>query len=309
LRNAFFRELMAAAAQNDQLWFLCGDVGFSVIEPFQATYPDRFLNVGIAEQNMVGLAAGLALTGARAVVYSIGNFATLRCLEQIRDDVCAHHLPVTIVGTGAGTVYGTQGYTHHMTEDLAVTRALPGLTVFSPADPYEAAWAARAALTLPGPAYIRLAKAGEPCLHDAPLDALEVGRALRLTDGDDVTLCATGTLLETARDAALLLAAAGIKAGVVSFPCVSPLDRAIVTAEAARVRLVVTLEEHGLAGGFGESVGAVMAESGSSARLLRCGLDPRVIDGFVGTQAAWRDRMGLTPAAIATRIRAALQGN
>ena len=151
MRRAFLEVVRERAAHDPDLWFLTGDLGFRFLEPYREAFPDRFLNCGVAEQAMMGLAAGLALAGKRVVVYSIANFPTFRALEQIRNDLCHHRLPVTVVTAGAGMIYGAQGYTHHAVEDLSILMALPGLTVLAPGDPHEARAAAKAALALPGP--------------------------------------------------------------------------------------------------------------------------------------------------------------
>jgi transketolase len=307
MRKAFFANLMENARQDSSIWLLCGDLGFSVLEPFKAAFPDRFINVGIAEQNMIGVAAGLALSGAKVFVYSIGNFATLRCYEQIRNDVCLHRANVNIVATGGGLAYGPQGYTHHIVEDIAAMRALPAMKVFCPGDPHEAAWATQNAIELEGPAYIRLARANEPTLHAAPLGDHPYDRAIRLRMGKDVALCATGTMLESALQTSDLLKQEGIEASVLSFPCVKPFDEASLLAEASKVSLIVTMEEHGFQGGFGERAAAALAENGSRALLQRFAIDESVIDAPAGSQAFLRENFGLTPDLMAARIRIRLR--
>jgi transketolase len=253
VRTAFVDELTSAAARDARVWLLTGDLGFSVLERFATVNPGRFINAGVAEQNMVGVAAGMALSGAVPVVYSIANFPVMRCLEQIRNDVCYHRLPVKIVSVGAGLAYASQGYTHHGVEDLAVMRALPGMTVLAPADPVEARWAARAAIDIPGPVYIRLGKGGEPVLHaDEP--QFEVGRAVRMREGEDVTLVASGTALAIALSAADQLAERGISAEVLSMPTVAPADAEALHVAATGTRLIATVEEHGPVGGLHAAV-------------------------------------------------------
>src|SRR5277367_3574873 len=201
MRGAFFRALMQVAEQDPSVHLLVGDIGFGVVEPFAERFPDRFLNVGVAEQNMTGLAAGMALSGKTVFTYSIANFPTLRCLEQVRNDVCYHKANVKIVAVGGGFAYGALGMTHHAIEDLAILRALPEMTVIAPADPLETECATCAIAKQPGPCYLRLGRAGEPSIHSGPID-FEIGKAIRVREGDDITLISTGGLLATALEVA-----------------------------------------------------------------------------------------------------------
>ncbi len=307
MRTAFIDALIKAAHADDKIWLLTGDLGYSVLEPFRAAFPDRYINAGVAEQNMIGVAAGLALSGAQVFVYSICNFVTLRCLEQIRNDLCYHKANVKVVGVGSGLSYGVHGYTHHAVEDIAVTRALPNMTVLCPGDPVEARWAAEVATCHNGPAYIRIGKAGEPALHAQPLDGVALGKAVRLREGDDATLFAVGNMLESTLKAAALLEAQGFGVGVVSMPCVKPLDEAFVAAEAARVPLVATVEEHVQCGGFGEAIAGVMARSsGARARLLSFAVGDAIVSGLVGDQNHLRNLLGLSPQHIADGVTQAL---
>jgi transketolase len=306
VRTAFVDELCRIAEDEKRLWLVCGDLGYSVLETFADRFPERYLNVGVAEQNMVGVAAGLALSGKVVFVYSIANFATMRCLEQIRNDVCYHRLPVTVVAVGGGLAYGTAGYTHHALEDLAVMRALPGMVVVAPGDPVEARLATRALATHLAPGYLRLGKAGEPVVHvDEP--RFELGRAIRVRDGADVTLVSTGGMLARASAAADLLADAGYSTRLLSMPTVSPLDVEAVHDAAATTRLVCVVEEHG-PGGLGDAIGAVLAESGGSPGLfLRVDVDALLREGTIGSQEYLVGRAGLDPASIAARVAGRLE--
>ena len=185
MRTAFFKTLVEIAETDLRINLVVGDLGFGVVEPFVQRFPDRFLNVGVAEQNMSGVAAGMALCGKTVFTYSIANFPTLRCLEQIRNDICYHRANVKIVAVGGGLMYGALGMTHHATEDLAIMRALPEMTVVAPGDPLEAAHATRALAATPGPGYLRLGRAGEPAVHQGPID-FRIGRAIMLRDGSDL---------------------------------------------------------------------------------------------------------------------------
>src|SRR5262249_3580196 len=165
MRTAFIEALFELAKQDQRIVLITGDLGFSVIEPFMQTLPKQFVNAGVAEQNMTGVAAGMALSGKIVFTYSIGNFPTLRCLEHVRNDVCYHNANVKVVCVGGGFAYGSMGVTHHATEDLAVMRAMPGMVVVAPGDPVETRAATRAITAHPGPCYLRLGKAGEPNVH------------------------------------------------------------------------------------------------------------------------------------------------
>ncbi|MCE9559061.1 MAG: transketolase, partial [Armatimonadetes bacterium] len=205
MRTSFMQTLTQFAERDDRIWLLTGDLGYSVLEPFAQRFPERYINVGVAEQNMTGIAAGLALSGKVVFTYSIANFPTLRCLEQIRNDVCHHNANVKVVAVGGGFAYGSQGYTHHGVEDLGIMRMLPGLTVMVPGDPAEAKAATRAAVETAGPCYLRLGKGGEPAVHAEP-PVFTVGRALLARHGRDVTILSCGAMLAAAVAAADQLA-------------------------------------------------------------------------------------------------------
>jgi transketolase len=274
VRTAFLDELFQAAANEKRVNLVVGDLGYSVVERFATAFPDQFINAGVAEQNMTGLAAGMALTGKIVFIYSIANFLPFRALEQIRNDLCYHHANVKVVSVGGGLAYGTLGMTHHATEDLAVMRALPGMTVVAPGDPIETKLATRALIKQDGPCYLRLGKAGEPSVHTAEPD-FELGRAITLREGSDISIISTGAMLHTAVAAADQLGASGLSVQVLSMHTVSPLDVEAITAAATHAGIVVTLEEHSIAGGLGGAVAEILAELPKPhARFKRLGLKP-----------------------------------
>lgn len=277
---------------------LVGDLGFGVVDAFAAELPDQFLNVGVAEQSMVGTAAGLAMTGRRVFVYSIGNFPTLRCLEQIRNDVCLHHLDVTVVSVGAGVAYGSLGYSHHAVEDMAVMRSLPGMRVLSPADPVEARAAADLACASGGPLYVRLGKNGEPTLHQGVVD---VTAPILMRTGSDLTLLATGSILGRALSVADALDARGVSVRVLSCPTVKPISEEALATAALGTRGVVTLEEHSRAGGFGSAVLESLNADGGRTPVLVLGMPERPLH-ISGSQEYLRDLVGLSVEDLATRI-------
>jgi transketolase len=274
VRTAFIEALEQLAAEDDRVCLVVGDLGYSVVESFAEHFPDRFVNAGVAEQNMTGMAAGMALSGMVVFTYSIANFPTLRPLEQVRNDVCYHRANVKIVAVGGGLAYGALGVSHHAAEDLAVMRALPEMTVVAPGDPVEARLATRAVAAHDGPCYLRLGKAGEPVVHQTDPDFV-LGRAILMRDGTDLALLSTGAMLATAAAVAEEMERRGVSTRLVSMPTLKPLDEAAVTAAARETGQVFTLEEHSVIGGLGSAVAEVMAEIGEShAPLKRIGLKP-----------------------------------
>lgn len=265
MRTAFIETLVQAAAEDSRIWLVTGDIGFSVVERFADRFPNRFVNAGVAEQNMTGMAAGLALTGAIVVTYSIANFPTLRCLEQIRNDVCAHNLPVKIVAVGGGLTYAAAGYSHQAVEDFAFLGALPNMTVVAPGDPVEARLALRAILQAPGPAYLRLGKTGERVVHSVEPE-FRLGRMIPMRRGHDVTIVSTGAVLDLCLDAADALAARGVSAEVFSSPSLSPFDQQQLIESARSTKRVVTVEEHG-PGGLAALAGETLARAGLGVRF------------------------------------------
>jgi transketolase len=291
MRTAFIEALCAVAERDERVWLLTADLGFSVLEAFRDRFPGRYVNVGVAEQNMMGVAAGLARCGKVVFAYSIANFPTLRCLEQIRNDVGYHECDVKVVAVGGGFTYGSQGYTHHGVEDLAVLRCLPGMTVVAPGDPVEARLATQALAARPGPCYLRLGKANEPVVHPAP-PPFEVGKAILVRPGRDVTLVSTGAMLKDTLTAADRLHAAGVEARVLSMHTLKPLDAEAVVRAARETGGLVTVEEHSVTGGLGSAVADVLASSGAQAGFFRKYGVPDAVYHRVGSQGYMRGLCG-----------------
>lgn len=301
MRNTFINTLVDLAAEHDDLFLLCGDLGYSVLEPFASRFPDRFLNAGIAEQNMTTVAVGLAREGYNVFTYSIGNFPTLRCMEQIRYDVCYHEANVKVVAVGAGYAYGPQGVSHHTTEDLAMLRALPGMTICAPADAGEARAAAAFMARHTGPGYVRLNKSGEPAVHEqSDVTDFRPGRFIPVRDGTGTLVLATGAMVHpmltelrnTNRDWALW-----------SAPFVGRYDPEYMREMGQRFQRIVTVEEHQLNGGFGSSVVEMLSDLYATGRLsdmprVRRIAVPNVFIGTSGTQEYLRSAAGLTLGAI-----------
>lgn len=296
MRTAFVNALYELAVRDPRIVLLTGDLGFSVLERFRDELPAQYVNAGVAEQNMTSLAVGMAMTGKIAFTYSIANFPTLRCLEQVRNDVCYHEANVKIVAVGGGFAYGAAGASHHATEELGVMRLMPNLVVLAPADPVEARAATRALVEHPGPCYIRLGKAGEPELHMQPIE-FQLGRAICVREGGDLTLISTGSMLKAALGAAALLEERGVSARVLSMHTLKPLDDEAVLRAARETGTILTLEQHSVIAGLGGAVAELLAESGIRVRFRRVGL-PSAFSPAVGSQA-WLERQhGLDEPAI-----------
>ena len=300
MRNAFIRAVLELAKADRNVEVVTGDLGFGVLKPFWEAVPDQFINAGIAEQNMTSMAAGMSLEGKTVFTYSIGNFPTLRCLEQIRNDCAYHDANVKVVCVGGGFSYGSLGMSHHATEDIAVMRSLPNVVVFSPADRVEAAAVAKAAAEYPGTCYIRLGRGGEQTVRESIAD-FRIGRAIPVQKGSRVAIFVTGDIYGEAARAAALLKDAGIVPTVYTFPTVKPLDLQTVRECAAEHRLIVTVEEHTVTGGFGSAVAEAMAEQPAGARLVRLGI-PDCYCSDVGDQQYLRRKYGLCGDQIADRI-------
>jgi transketolase len=289
MRNAFIQELVALAHQNPQIALIVGDLGYSVIEPFADEFPDRFINAGVAEQNMTGLAAGMASEGYHVFTYSIANFPTFRCAEQIRNDVAYQKLPVTIVSVGGGLAYGALGYSHHAVQDYALMRTLPNMLIAAPGDPMEVQACMRYLVANPGPSYLRLGKAGEPNFHAEPPDVAP-GRWLRVRKGDELrVILSTGAGMQLAMERVTHTDRA-----VYSMPLWSMAEKP-AQCELLRNRLeVLTIEDHLQDGGFG----SWLLEARAADTTLKCILRPIALSaevcGTVGSQATLNRLGGIT---------------
>jgi len=301
MRNAFAKEITRLSQEDPRVVLLSGDIGNRLFDDFKAKSPDRFYNCGVAESNMIGVAAGMAMSGLRPVCYTITPFITYRCMEQIRVDVCYHHVPVVIVGTGSGLSYASLGSTHHSCEEMGMLRLLPGLHVVAPADEMEVRAVLKAAFKQADPVYIRIGKKGEPIVH-AREPELTIGKAIVISPGTDVCLLSAGTMLPGAIEAAELLSKHGISAQVVSFHTVKPLDEDLLKDVFARFKMVATIEEHSVLGGLGGSVAEWLADQAkSSARLVRFGTRDEFLHKTCEQEEA-REFFGLTAQAIAQDI-------
>lgn len=298
MREAFIRALSELAERDEQIMLVNGDLGFGVLTDFIRRFPSQYVNAGVAEQNMTAIACGMALTGARAYTYSIGNFPTLRCLEQLRNDICYHGSNVTVVAVGGGLSYGQLGVSHFATEDLAVMRPLPGMTVVAPSDPWQAYQLTLQLHARGGPAYLRIDKgsAGLPSGH------VELGKIRQVRGGHDGIIFATGAILSEAIAAADALSREGIEIRVVDVHTIKPLDVQAICAAAMECGHVFTLEEHAIVGGLGSAIAEACAEAGVHLKSFRrLGLGDAFPD-VVGDQNYLRARLGFDAPHIAQAI-------
>ena len=301
MRKAFNEELLKAARQDKRIHMILADIGYGEIEPFANEFPERFINCGVAEQNMTGVACGVALAGNIAITYSIANFPTLRCLEQVRNDVCYHNANVKIVIIGGGMAYGPLGVSHHSTEDLAIMRALPNLKVIAPCDIYEARSAVHAMLAYDGPVYYRCGYKGEKNLHTGPVN-FEIGKALKLREGKDAAIIFTGTIGINALQAADELEKQGYSIKLISMHTVKPIDAAAVL-DAAETGCIVTVEEHNICGGMGSAVAEALMDNGAgNIRFKRMAI-PDVNVCKIGSEEWLRDQYGLGVADIVSVVK------
>lgn len=303
MRDTFIASLTRLAERDPRVFLITGDLGFGVLDEFSKTRPHQFLNAGVAEQNMTGLATGLALDGRIVFTYSIANFPTLRPLEQIRNDAAYHGANVNVVAIGGGFSYGALGISHHATEDLAILRALPGVTVVSPGDDWETECAVAELAALPGTTYLRLDKSSAGRTQ-RPGERFELGKARTLREGTDVTLVATGGILGVALAAAdELRDRQGIQCRVLSMHTINPLDTAALVSAAHETGGIITVEEHTVAGGLGGAVAETLLESGDVPRAFhRIGLRAG-FSSIVGTQDYLRAAYELDAPAIIAAVR------
>lgn len=286
MRDAFISGLLDLAHKDNNIILLTADLGFGVLDDFRNQLPSQFINVGIAEQNMIGLATGLALEGNTVFCYSIGNFPTLRCLEQIRNDAAYHDANVKIVSVGGGLSYGPLGMSHHATEDMAIMRALPGVKVVVPSTQAEAKASAAYLYSESGVVYLRLDKS---FAESSPADEeIDLSKWKVLRKGQDFCIVAAGGVLEEVITAANILSANGVEVGVVSASNLTPTSTEIVLAPIKRSKVVISVEEHVKVGGLGGLLAEAISESDLDIKLIRLGVSPSNM-ATVGSQKYLRN--------------------
>ncbi len=293
MRNTFIAQLTEFAKQNPDAMLLTGDLGYNAFETFMQELPEQYLNVGVAEQSLISVAAGLALSGKKVFCYSISTFATMRAYEQIRNDIAYQNLPVVIIGGGSTFSYSVLGCTHFPMEDIAIMRALPNMHVLCPGDPHEVKQLMQQVCTLDAPVYMRTAKRGEPMVHPADTP-ITLGKAAMLQDGTDVTLAVSGRQLPFVMQAAEQLQKEhGMSVRVLSFHTIKPLDTQAILDAAKDTSGIVTIEEHLITGGFGSAVAEVLADATVNTTLKRIAVADEFPKG-IGTQEYMLEQYGIT---------------
>lgn len=292
MRSAIIKQIHEFMQKDKNIYFLTGDLGYGTLEEIEKDFPDRFINMGIAEQNMIGVAAGLAASGKKVYLYSIIPFITMRCFEQIRNDLCYHDLPVTILGAGSGLSYGVLGATHFALEDISILRPLPNMRVFSPADETEAVLGIDALRNFPHPLYVRIGKKKENTVYDKPYH-FRFGKGVTLMEGDNLAIFTTGTITYEVLEAVKRLKNKNIKAALVNLHTLKPLDEKLILEVSQNKKLAVTVEEHYSIGGLAEAVAGILARTKKHPPLLSIAVPNRFLP-FIGTQEYLRDRLGLS---------------
>lgn len=306
MRAVFNKTLLDIAKKDKRIHMVLADIGFGEIEPYRDTFPERYYNVGVAEQNMTGVACGIAMEGNIAVTYSIANFPTLRCLEQIRNDVCYHNANVKIVIIGGGVSYGALGMSHHSTEDIAIMRALPNMIVEVPCDNYEAIAATHAMIEHDGPFYYRCGYKGEKDIHSGPID-FKLGKAITVKEGSDVTLMFAGPIGAEVVKAAEELEKQDINCRVVSMHTIKPIDKDMIIDSAKNTGGIITVEEHNLMGGLGSAVSEVLCDANFYPKKFKRLAFPDINVCKIGGQAWIRDQYGLQARGIIDSVKETLK--
>lgn len=302
MRDTFVRTIVEIAKDNKNIELVTGDLGFGVLKPYWEQCPDQFTNAGIAEQNMTSVAAGMALEGKTVFTYSIGNFPTLRCLEQVRNDCAYHHANVKVVCVGGGFVYGSLGMSHHATEDIAIMRSLPGIVVMAPGDLVEAEEATKAIASYTGTCYLRLGRGGEKRIHDK-IENFQIGKAIKVHNGERFAIFSTGAIFDEVQEAYAHLKSEGFNPIVYTFPTIKPIDRDVIEHCASECDFIVTCEEHNIVGGFGSAVSEVMAEMKErKAYVVKVGLNDQYATK-VGSQNYLRSEYQMDAKAIIEIIK------
>jgi len=302
MRNTFVKTLVKLAEQDERIFIITPDLGFSVLEEFEEKFPDRFLNVGIAEANAISIASGLALSGKIVYVYSIIPFVTMRPFEQIRVDVAYMNTNVRLVGVGAGVTYGPAGATHHSVEDIAIMRALPNMTVFSPCDPYEVEKITEESISHQGPIYFRLAKKGEPIISDIS-NKIKIGKAnyIKEKEENNIAILFTGNASDIALEVEEILTKKGYSSDVVSMHSIKPFDYEALSSIVSSKEYIFTIEEHSIIGGLGSVVSEYISESLFNPKFKRFAL-PDEYSHYVGSQFFIREKVGFTSKKISNDI-------
>lgn len=304
MRKAFLKALLESTAKNKKIMLLTGDLGFNVLEPFRDTYPEQFVNIGVAEENLIGVSSGLAAGGFIPFAYSIATFATMRAYEHIRNDVGIQNMPVKIVGVGAGLAYNKAGPTHHAIEDIALMRTVPNMTILAPCNEEETYQATLAAIDHKGPVYLRIeSNPNGPTHKKTPFT---IGKAQKILAGEKIAIITTGTKLPLAREVIKLLEIKHVTPSVFAFPTVKPLDTAALKKISKTHSIIAVIEEHRNEGGLGSAILEATSEFENRPHILRFGLK----NEFPPISASYQVLMeehGLTAPGIAKKIFAKIK--
>lgn len=304
MRDTFVKTLIELAEKDKNIELITGDLGFGVLKPFWEQCPNQFTNAGIAEQNMTTVAAGMALEGKKVFTYSIGNFPTFRCLEQIRNDCAYHNANVKIVCVGGGVVYGSLGMSHQATEDIAIMRALPNVVVTCPGDLVEAEEVTKAITNMDGTCYLRLGRGGERRIH-RKIEDFTIGKAIKIrkiTGKGRIAIFSTGAILDEVTEACDTLIKEGYGIEQYSFHTVKPIDKETIMECADNCDYIITVEEHNIIGGFGGAVAEIVAEYGGKVKLIRIGLNDQYCS-MVGNQKYLRSKLGVNKEVISAKVK------
>ena len=301
MRDSFNKELLKIADLNSDVFLLTADIGFQVFDEFRSKFTDRFLNMGVAEANMIGVASGMTLNNKIPICYTIIPFLIMRAFEQIRTDVCIQNLSVKLVGVGGGVSYGTLGPTHHSLVDLAIMRSLPNMTVISPADPLETKKATSAMIDIEGPVYVRLGKNGEPNLLNENYN-FEIGKGVKLKTGSDISIISTGSILSLSMDLANELKKNNIDAEVINMHTLKPIDKELIFSTAKKTKKIITLEEHNIIGGLGSAVAETISEYNFNVKQKIFGINDKFNYG-VGSQEYHLEKNGLSVENLLIKVK------
>lgn len=308
MRTAFIKMLSSLANNDKAVLLLTGDLGFGIFDDFRKEYPQQFFNMGVAEANMVSVAAGLALEDKKPFIYSIAPFLTMRPYEQIRNDICFHGAKVVLAAAGGGFSYGSNGPSHHALTDIALMRALPEMTVFTPADIHETSWAVKTAYAQQGPSYIRLGRNSEVCVHAKPLNGQDIQRGIVLSEGIDIAILVSGFILSNAMRAKDELIKRGHTVRLISFPLIKPLSEHLVIDAFQQCSVVFTVEEHSFIGGFSSAVTELALAQGLALDKLCPIAAPDITIHETGSHEYLRRKAGLDSNGILLRMLKFIEG-
>lgn len=300
MRKTFFDNILKHALNDNDSYLLTGDLGFRLFDDFRSNCPGRFIDIGVAESNMIGIAAGLSLSGKKVYCYSIIPFLIMRAFEQIRVDIDYQNLDVKLIGAGGGFTYGLEGFTHFGFEDLSLMRSLQNMTVVVPADPVETELLAELSYDYPHPMYVRLGKSGEPVIHKSTPN-FEIGRGMVLSEGNDIVIFAIGSMVHEAIKAVDIIKNHSISAALINIHTLKPLDKDLIKEYSQSHKAVFTIEEHSIVGGLGSAVSEVLSESSNCGVLKRIGM-PEKLGNHVGNAEYLKRKYGLTSDTIAATI-------